>query len=61
MEIERYEYWHNDQLEEAFRPHLVAPIVFVIVMLAIYFMSQTMQSLYPSLGETPDPIALIVD
>jgi hypothetical protein len=61
MEVEPYEYWQNDQLEEAFRPPMLVTLVFVIVMLAIYFMSQTTQSLYPSLGDTPEPIALVVE
>ena len=61
MELEPYEYWQNDQLEEAFRPPMVGVLVFVIVMLAIYFMSLTTQNLYPSLNEEPDPIALVVE
>lgn len=60
MEEERYEYWQNGHLEEAYRPPALVTLVFVVTMLAIYLMGRDVERRYPEING-PDPISLIAD
>ena len=50
MEEHEEDRWQNAHLEEAYRPPVVVTLVFVVTMLAIYFMGKSVEGLYPTLG-----------
>lgn len=47
---EQWEPYRRVEMEEVYRPPALVTLVFVLTMLAIYFMGRTVEGVYPSLG-----------
>jgi hypothetical protein len=47
MEDQDYEYGRDERLEEMYRPPMLVTLVFVLTMLAIYFMGRSVGSIFP--------------
>lgn len=50
MAEDEREYYRNDRMEEVYRPPALVTLVFVLTMLAIYFMGRSVEGVFPALG-----------